>query len=80
MPEAIIAGATQALALDYARDALVLALSGYLDAARALPVPSKAKRGQQVVALPPRVALKLAIHPAMREQSMTQERLSTLAV
>jgi len=76
VPEAITAGATQAQALDYAQDALVLALSSY--SGRALPKPGKAKRGQQVVALPPRAAIKLAIIDAMRVQAMTQERLSAL--
>jgi len=76
VPEAITAGATQAQALDYAQDALVVALSSY--SGRALPQPGKAKRGQQVVALPPRAAIKLAIIDAMRVQAMTQERLSAL--
>ena len=76
VPEAITASATQAQALDYAQDALVVALSSY--SGRALPQPGKAKRGQQVVALPPRAAIKLAIIDAMRVQAMTQERLSAL--
>lgn len=75
VPEAITAGATEAEALDRAQDALVVALSAYLDDGRALPVPSKAKRAQPVVAVPPRVAIKLAIHEAMREQAMTQAQL-----
>ena len=40
-----------------------------------MPIPSKAKRAQPVVAVPPRVAIKLAIHAAMREQAMTQAQL-----
>ena len=75
VPEAITAAASQAEALDCAQDALVVALSSYLDDGRPLPVPGKAKRGQPVVVLPPRVAIKLAIHEAMREQAMTQVRL-----
>ena len=75
VPEAITAGASEAEALDSALDALVVALSGYLDDGRPLPYPSKAKRGQPVVVLPPRVALKLAIYAAMREQNITQAQL-----
>ena len=75
VPEAITAGANEAEALDRAQDALVVALSGYLDSGRSLPVPSKAKRAQPVVVLPPRVAIKLAINEAMREQAMTQAQL-----
>ncbi|MDP2786252.1 MAG: type II toxin-antitoxin system HicB family antitoxin [Sulfurimicrobium sp.] len=75
VPEAITAGANESEALDHAQDALVVALSGYLDDGRSLPEPGKAKRGQAVVAIPPRIAIKLAIHEAMREQGMTQAQL-----
>lgn len=75
VPEAITAGANESEAIDRAQDALVLALSAYLDDGRPLPPPSKTKRNQPVVVLPPRVALKLSIHAAMREQGMTQAEL-----
>ena len=75
VPEAITAGATEAQALDRAQDALVVALSAYLDQGRPLPKPSKAKRGQRVVLVPPRGAIKLGIHAAMRERSVTQSEL-----
>ena len=57
---------------------VTVALSSYLDDGRSLPVPSKAKRGQSVVVLPPRVAIKLAIHEAMCEQGVTQAQLGEL--
>lgn len=75
VPEAISSGTTEAMALDNAQDALVVALSGYLDDSRVLPVPSKAKRGQRVIAVPPRVAIKLAIHDTMRQLKITQTQL-----
>jgi antitoxin HicB len=78
VPEAITAGTNEAEALDHAQDALTVALSSYLDDGRSLPVPSKAKRGQSVVVLPPRVAIKLAIHEAMCEQGVTQAQLGEL--
>lgn len=78
VPEAITAGMNEAEALDRAQDALTVALSGYLDDRRPLPVPSKAKRGQPVVILPPRIAIKLAIHEAMCEQGVTQAQLGEL--
>ena len=78
IPEAITAGKNEAEALDRAQDALTVALSGYLDDGRALPMPSTAKRGQSVVVLPPRVAIKLAIHEAMCEQGVTQAQLGEL--
>ena len=78
VPEAITAGSNEAEALDRAQDALTVALSGYLDDGRSLPVPGKAKRGQSVVILLPRVAIKLAIHEAMCEQGVTQAQLGVL--
>jgi len=75
VPEAITAGTNEAEALDRAQDALTVALSSYLDDGRPLPIPSKAKRGQPVVVLPPRVAIKLAIHEAMYQQGVTQAQL-----
>ncbi|MBL8414211.1 MAG: type II toxin-antitoxin system HicB family antitoxin [Propionivibrio sp.] len=58
VPGAITAGTNEVEALDRAQDALTVALSSYLDDGRTLPDPSKAKRGQPVVVLPPRIALK----------------------
>ena len=78
VPEAITAGTNEAEALDRAQDALTVALSSYLDDGRPLPVPSKAKRGQPMVVLLPRVAIKLAIHEAMCEQGVTQVQLGEL--
>ena len=75
VPEAITAGSNEVEALDRAQDALTVALSSYLDDGRPLPIPSKAKRGQPLVVLPPRVAIKLAIHEAMCEQGITQAQL-----
>lgn len=76
VPEAITAGAAQAEALDRAQDALVVALSRYLDDGRAIPSASKPKRGQPVVIVPPRAVIKLAIHAEMREQGITQATLA----
>ena len=78
VPEAITAGTNEVEALDRAQDALTVALSSYLDDGRSLPVPSKAKRGQPMIVLPPRVAIKLAIHEAMCEQGVTQVQLGEL--
>ena len=78
VPEAITVGTNEAEALDRAQDALLVALSGYLDDGRPLPVPSKAKRGQPVVVLPPRAAIKLAIHEAMCERGVTQAQLGEM--
>lgn len=58
-------------------DALSVALSGYLDAGRAIPRPSKAKRGQELVYLPVLAGAKLAIHDAMISRGMSRVELAS---
>jgi antitoxin HicB len=76
VPEAATVGKTLAEAIDRAADALVVALSAYVDEGRAIPSPSRAKRGHPVICLPPLAALKLAIHDAMTQQRITQAQLA----
>ncbi|MBK6728455.1 MAG: hypothetical protein IPG63_14670 [Xanthomonadales bacterium] len=76
VPEAITAGVSRAEALALAEDALLVALSGYVDAGRPLPRASKPTRGQPLITLPARVAFKFAIHLAMRQAGMTQTLLA----
>ena len=56
VPEAITVGANEENALEWAQDALVVALSGYLDEGKDIPKPSEQKINQNTVALPPVVA------------------------
>lgn len=56
VPEAATVGKTKTEVLDHAADALVVALSAYVDDGRPIPSPSCAKRGQPVVCLPPLAA------------------------
>lgn len=51
VPEAISAGANQTEALQHAVDALIVALSVYVDNGRPLPRPSQPGQGQPVVRL-----------------------------
>ena len=75
VPEAITVGADEANALEWAQDALVVALTGYIEERRDIPTPSKRKRGQAFVHLPAQVAMKLAIYQGMRDQGITQATL-----
>ena len=75
IPEALTVGADDSNALEWAQDALVVALTGYMEDRRDIPSPSKLKKGQQSVHLPPQVAMKLAIYQGMRDQGMTQAAL-----
>ena len=76
VPEAVTAGKSLAEAIDRATDALVVALSVYMDEGRAIPSPSRVRRGQPTICLPPMAALKLAIHDAMTQQRITQAGLA----
>ena len=76
VPEALTEGASRDEALDQAADALVAALGGYVEAKRDIPVPSRRRAGQPVVALPPLVAAKLALYRAMRAQGVSNVALA----
>jgi antitoxin HicB len=74
VPEALTDGADEAAALNEARDALRVALAGYVHARRPLPRPSRRKG--PIVALPPLVAVKLALYQAIRAQAVTNVALA----
>ena len=76
IPEALTVGVNEDNALEWAEDALVVALSGYVDERRDIPKPSKPKAAQKTVVLPPLIASKLAIYQAMRDQDVTQSDLA----
>ena len=59
IPEAITQGETLDEALEMAQDALETALEFYFDDKRAVPMPSRPKRGQHAVVLPPSLAAKV---------------------
>jgi antitoxin HicB len=75
VPEAITVGSDEKNAADWAQDALIVALSGYIEDRRDIPPPSKAKKGQKLVHLPPQIAMKLAIYQSMRDKKVTQANL-----
>ena len=77
VPEALTCGQDETEALRLAQEALVLALKeGYMAARRRVPTPSKPKRGERTVAVPPLVAAKLAVFQAMLEEGVTQVELA----
>ncbi len=75
VPEAMTVGSDKANAIEWAQDALIVALTGYIEDRRDIPPPSKAKKGQDSVHLPPQIAMKLVIYQAMRDQRTTQAAL-----
>ena len=59
IPEAITQADTLEEAREMARDALVTAMDFYFEDGRAVPAPTKSRRGEEVVALPPSIATKV---------------------
>ena len=76
VPGALTCGDNRAEALLMAEDALAVALAGYVQQQRDIPLPSPVKRGQEIVTLPPLVAAKLALYTAMRQQGVTKVALA----
>ena len=75
LPEEMTVGADETNALDWAQDALVVALTGYIEERRDIPPPSKPKKGHKTVNLPPQIAMKLSIYQGMRDQGITPATL-----
>ena len=62
VPEAISGARTREETLYLAEDALAVALSAYVENREEIPVPSPVADGQEVVAVPPILAAKLALY------------------
>ena len=62
-------------ALNMAEDALVAALSAYVQFGKDIPAPSSPIDGQRLIAVPPVPAAKLALYTAMREQGLSETEL-----
>ncbi len=75
VPEAHAQAESVRAALAKAPDALLAALGGYVELRRFLPTPSRPKRGQRVIAVPPLAAAKLALYRAMQEARVSRVAL-----
>ena len=73
---ALTCGDDRPEALAMAEDALVAALAGYVRERWDIPAPSPAGHGQELVAVPPIAAAKLALYTAMRRQRITAAALA----
>ena len=76
VPGALTCGDDRGEALLMAEDALAVALAGYVQQQRDIPLPSPVKKSQEVVTLPPLIAAKLALYTAMRQQGVTKVALA----
>jgi antitoxin HicB len=77
VPEALTEGDDRDDARAQALDGLVAALGSYVKRRLPLPIPSAAKRGQALVALPPLIAAKCALYQAMRARRLTVAGLAS---
>ena len=76
VPEALTSGGDRGDALALAKDALAVALAGYVHERRDIPAPSRTAKGMELVPLPPVVAAKLALYTAMRAEGITKVALA----
>ena len=76
VPEAITFGANKEEALLNAVDALETGLSFYVESRKALPLPSKAKRGEITVSPTALECAKLGVYQAMTEQGIRKAELA----
>jgi antitoxin HicB len=76
IPEALTQGRTRDEALDMATDALRTAMDFYVEDGRAVPMPSRVKRGQVGVELPPSIAAKVLLLNTMLEQRVSAAELA----
>ena len=76
IPEAITFGKNEEEALENAIDALETGLSFYVDARKPLPKPSKAKRGQKIIAPSALESAKLGVYQAMMDQGIKKAELA----
>ena len=76
VPGALTCGDDRTEALEMAEDALVAMLAVYVQQQREIPTPSPVADDQELVAVPPIAAAKLALYTAMREQRITGDALA----
>ena len=76
VPEAVTGGDTWEESLFLAEDALIAALSFYLDDCEALPAPSALSNGQALITVPPLQSAKLDLYSAMRERGVSKSDLA----
>lgn len=71
-------GKDRAEALEMAQDALTIILSSHVENREDIPTPSPLEPGQELVALEPMAAAKVALYNAVREQGISESELARL--
>ena len=76
IPEALTSGRTRAHALEMAQDALETAMEFYFEDHRPVPLPRKAKPGQDVIELPASLSAKILLLNEMLVQGVSPAELA----
>lgn len=76
IPEALTSGETMEEARAMAADALLVAMDFYFEDKRPVPAPSKAKKGEELIALPASVSAKILLLNEMLTQKVTPSELA----
>ncbi|PRH81247.1 type II toxin-antitoxin system HicB family antitoxin [Arenimonas caeni] len=76
IPEALTSGATKKEAMEMATDALATAMEFYFEDRRPVPMPTKARKGEELVELPASVAVKVLLLNEMLKENMTPSKLA----
>ena len=76
IPEALTSGATRQEALDMAQDALATAMDFYVEDRRQVPLPSKPRKGEDVVLMPASIAVKVLLLNEMLKENVTPSKLA----
>lgn len=74
--EAVTGADDRSEALSLAEDALLAALTLYVDRRAAIPAPGPILDGQEIVAVAPVAAAKLELYSTMRDQGITKRALA----
>lgn len=76
LPQLVTQGDDLAHALSEAADAMDEVFAAYMQAGLALPIPSKARRGERGASPPAETMAKAALHVAMSEAGITKVQLA----
>lgn len=76
IPEAITQGETLDEARSMGADALLTSMDFYFEDKRPVPAPSKAKKGEELIALPASVSAKVLLLNEMLAQGVTPSELA----
>ncbi|MFM0135079.1 type II toxin-antitoxin system HicB family antitoxin [Caballeronia grimmiae] len=76
IPEALTCGDTLDEAREMAADALLTAMDFYFEDKRPVPAPSKAKNGEELIALPASASAKVLLLNEMIAQGVTPSELA----